>query len=32
MRYEVTDEFIKISETTGTIQNTSNVYPVENYL
>lgn len=29
MRYEVTSDFIKISETSGTIQNVSNVYPVE---
>lgn len=29
MRYEVTGEFTKISETTGTIQNMSNVYAVE---
>lgn len=29
MRYEVTGEFVKISETTGTIQNMSNVYAVE---
>lgn len=29
MRYSVTDQFIKISETSGTIQNISNVYPVE---
>lgn len=29
MRYEVTGEFVKIGETTGTIQNTSNVYAVE---
>ena len=29
MRYEITDEFTKISETTGTIQNMSNVYAVE---
>ena len=29
MRYNVTSEFTKISETSGTIQNVSNVYPVE---
>lgn len=29
MRYEVTGEFVKIAETAGTIQNTSNVYAVE---
>ena len=29
MRYNVTGEFVKISETTGTIQNMSNVYAVE---
>lgn len=29
MRYNVTSEFVKISETSGTIQNVSNVYPVE---
>ena len=29
MRYNVTNEFTKISETAGTIQNVSNVYPVE---
>ena len=29
MIYNVTGEFTKLSETTGTIQNVSNVYPVE---
>ena len=29
MRYNVTGEFTKISETAGTIQNVSNIYPVE---
>lgn len=29
MRYVVTDQFTKISETAGTIQNVGNVYPVE---
>ena len=29
MRYNVTNELTKISETAGTIQNVSNVYPVE---
>ena len=29
MRYEVTGDFVKIGETTGTIQNTSSVYAVE---
>ena len=29
MRYNVTGEFTKITETAGTIQNVSNIYPVE---
>ena len=29
MRYVVTDQFTKLSETAGTIQNVGNVYPVE---
>lgn len=29
MLYNVTSEFIKVAETTGTIQNTSQCYPVE---
>ena len=29
MIYNVTGEFVKIAETSGTIQNTSNVYAVE---
>ena len=29
MRYVVSGEFTKISETSGTIQNVGNVYPVE---
>ena len=29
MRYTVTDDFIKVNETTGIIQNTSQVYTLE---
>lgn len=29
MRYTVTNDFIKISETAGTIQNTSSIYTLE---
>ena len=29
MLYNLTDQFIKINETTGTIQNTSHIYSVE---
>lgn len=29
MRYNVTNDFVKIAETSGTIQNTSNIYTVE---
>mgnify|MGYP000730008561 CR=1 FL=1 len=29
MPYNLTDQFIKINETTGTIQNTSHIYSVE---